>query len=81
MALCSCGSGNNQPQDQSQNNPEQPVNQVVEEPLTLGFDDIVSGEEDDFFALGDLNHDGIEDLAFIARKEVYRNREEGVEPV
>ena len=49
--------------------------------MTLGFDDIVSGEEDDFFALGDLNHDGIEDLAFIARKEVYRNREEGVEPV
>ena len=81
IALCSCGSGNHQTQEQNQSKSEQTVTQVVEEPSRLGFDDIVSGEEDDFFALGDLNHDGIQDLAIVARKEVYRDKIEGIEPV
>ena len=81
LALCSCGSNNNQPKEQEQNKVEQDVPQAVEEISALGYDDIVSGEEDDFFALGDLNHDGIQDLAFVARNEVLRNQNEGIEPV
>jgi len=81
FALCSCGSSNNQPKEQEQSKAEQDVPQAVEEISALGYDDIVSGKEDDFFALGDLNHDGIQDLAFVARKEVLRNQNEGIEPV
>ncbi len=83
LALCSCGSGNNQPQEQNQvqNKVEQTVTQVVEEATSFAFDDLVSNEVDDFFALGDLNNDGIKDLAIVARNEVYRNQDEGIEPV
>lgn len=83
LALCSCGAGNNQTQEQKQEqtNVEQAVAPVAEEVTSLGFDDLVTGEEDDFFAQGDLNHDGIEDLAVIARKETHRDRSGGIEPV
>lgn len=81
LALCSCGTGNNQPQEQNQGKLEQPVTEVVEEANSFVFDDLVSNEEDDFFALGDLNNDGIKDLAIIAKNEVYRNQNEGIEPV
>lgn len=81
LALCSCGSGNNQPLEQNQSKLEQPDTEVVEEVTSFAFDDLVSDEVDDFFAVGDLNHDGIQDLAFVARNEVLRNQNEGIEPV
>lgn len=81
LAMCSCGAGNNKPQEQNQSNLEQPVKEVVEEATSFVFDDLVSNEVDDFFALGDLNNDGIKDLAIVARNEVYRNQDEGIEPV
>lgn len=81
LALCSCGTGNNQPQEQNQSKLEQPDTEVVEEAASFAFDDLVSNEVDDFFALGDLNNDGIKDLAIVARNEVYRNQDEGIEPV
>lgn len=81
LALCSCGTGNNQPLEQNQSKLEQPVTEVVEEVTSFAFDDLVSDEVDDFFAVGDLNNDGIKDLAFVARNEVLRNQNEGIEPV
>ena len=81
LVLCSCGTGNNQPQEQNQSKLEQPDTEVVEEVTSFAFDDLVSNEVDDFFALGDLNNDGIKDLAFVARNEVLRNQNEGIEPV
>lgn len=81
LALCSCGSGNYQPLEQNQSKLEQPDTEVVEEVTSFAFDDLVSNEVDDFFAVGDLNHDGIQDLAFVARNEVLRNQNEGIEPV
>lgn len=81
LALCSCGVGNNQPQEQNQSKLEQPDTEVVEEVTSFAFDDLVSDEVDDFFAVGDLNNDGIKDLAFVARNEVLRNQNEGIEPV
>jgi hypothetical protein len=74
LALCSCGTGNNQPQEQNQSKLEQPVTEVVEEVSSFAFDDLVSNEVDDFFALGDLNNDGIKDLAIVAwNKGIYVN--------
>lgn len=81
LVLCSCGTGNNQPQEQNQSKLEQPDTEVVEEVTSFAFDDLVSNEVDDFFAVGDLNNDGIKDLAIVARNEVYRNQDEGIEPV
>lgn len=41
---------------------------------SFAFDDLVSDEVDDFFAVGDLNNDGIKDLAIVAwNKGIYAN--------
>lgn len=77
FALCSCGGSNNQ----TQNGSEQPTVQVAGSTQTFAFKDIVPADEEVLFAKGDLNNDGIEDVAVIARNEVYRSRDEEIEPV
>lgn len=75
FALCSCGGNNNQTQNETQ----QPVTQVEEPVQTYAFEDIVPSDESVLYAKGDLNKDGIEDIAVIAKNEVFRNEE--IEPV
>lgn len=77
FALCSCGGSNNQ----TQNGSEQSNTQVSDSSPVLDFVDIVPSDGEVFFAKGDLNNDGIEDVAVIAKNEVYRNIDEEIEPV
>lgn len=76
LALCSCGGSNHQTQNETQ----QPV-VPVEAVQTFSFEDIVPSVESVLYAKGDLNNDGFEDIAVVARNEVYRNLEEEMEPV
>ena len=75
FALCSCGGNNNQTQNETQ----QPVAQVEESVQTFAFEEIVPSDESVLYAKGDLNKDGIEDVAVVAKKEVFRNEE--IKPV
>ena len=75
LTLCSCGGNNNQ----TQNEPQQPVASVEEPAQTYAFQDIVPSDESVLYAKGDLNKDGIEDVAVVAKNEVLRNEE--IEPV
>lgn len=83
FAMCSCGGNGGQNQNQSPNpsQPVQPTEQVVETEKALTLDDLIPTETEVFSATGDLNYDGIEDVAIIAKNEVYRNQDEGIEPV
>ena len=75
FALCSCGGNNNQ----TQNDTQQPVAQVEELVQAYAFEDIVPSDESVLYAKGDLNNDGIEDVAVVAKNEVFHNEE--IEPV
>ena len=75
IALCSCGGNNNQTQNETQ----QPVAPVEDSVQACAFEDIVPSDESVLYAKGDLNNDGIEDVAVVAKNEVFRNEE--IEPV
>ena len=70
LTFCSCNNSNN-------GNRQNDNNDKTEQTQT----EILPIEEEVLFATGDLNYDGISDSVVIARKEVYRNLDEGVEPV
>ena len=77
LALCSCGGNNHHKQNENQ----QPVAPVEELVQAYAFEEIVPDLDEVHVATGDLNRDGIEDVAVITSNEVYRNMEEEIVPV